>query len=192
MQKKDIPNAICWFRIALIPIVLFFLIASPLTAGIHPALRLFLSGLLFSIAITSDLIDGKIARKYNYVTDLGKFLDPIADKLLVLSVLVAFCGEGMIHSIWVILILIRELLITGLRLSAASKGAVIAANMWGKVKTTAQGLAIIAVYLLYIADALWHFDVFHLIAEGIFALIALYTCISAIPYIKACAPYLKG
>ncbi len=201
MQKKDIPNAICWFRIALIPAVLFFLIESNLTGWLDYWISVLISGILFGIAMISDMIDGKIARKYNYISDLGKFLDPIADKMLVLSVCVAFAGIGAfghIMLISVIAILLRELMISGLRLSAASNGVVVAANWWGKIKTTLQGISIGVTYTCLLANELigkFNLPGFWwilLIPEILFAINAIYTWISAIPYIKACAPYLKG
>ncbi len=201
MQKKDIPNAICWFRIALIPAVLFFLIESNLTGWLDYWISVLISGALFGIAMISDMIDGKIARKYNYISDLGKFLDPIADKMLVLSVCVAFAGIGAFGHIMLIsaiAILLRELMISGLRLSAASHGVVVAANWWGKIKTTLQGISIGVTYACLLANELvikFDFPGFWwilLIPEILFAINAIYTWISALPYIKACAPYLKG
>ncbi len=201
MQKKDIPNAICWFRIALIPLVLFFLIESNLTGWLDYWVSVLISGILFGIAMISDMVDGKIARKYNYISDLGKFLDPIADKMLVLSVCIAFAGIGKfghLMLISVIAILLRELMISGLRLSAASHGVVVAANWWGKIKTTLQGISIGVTYACILAAELIsqyqssEFWWILLIPEILFAINAIYTWISAIPYIKACAPYLKG
>lgn len=194
MQKKDIPNAICWFRIILIPFVLFFLVETNFTSWLPYWVSVLISGILFSIAMISDSIDGKIARKYNYISDLGKFLDPIADKMLVLSICVAFCGLGFSQVLLfsVILILLRELLVTGLRLSAASKGDVVAANWWGKIKTTLQGITIGATYVALLTGEFYSAWYIRLIPEGLFLITAVFTCISAIPYIKACAPYLKG
>ncbi len=201
MQKKDIPNAICWFRIALIPAVLFFLIESNLTGWLQYSTSVLVSGILFGVAMISDFVDGKIARKYNYISDLGKFLVPIADKMLVLSVCVAFAGIGAFGHIMlvsVIAILLRELMISGIRLSAASHGNVVAANWWGKIKTTLQGVSIGVTYLCLLLNEIapsigltnaWYLL---LIPEILFAINAIYTWISAIPYIKACAPYLKG
>jgi len=198
MKKKNIPNAICWFRIALIPAVLFFLIESNLTGWLQYSTAVLISGILFGVAMISDFIDGKIARKYNYVSDLGKFLDPIADKMLVLSVCVAFAGIGAfghLMLISVIAILLRELMISGLRLSAASNGVVVAANWWGKIKTALQGFSIGGAFVCLYLDELqvvpngWYLL---LIPEILFAVNAVYSWISAIPYIKACAPYLKG
>lgn len=198
MKKKNIPNAICWFRIALIPAVLFFLIESNLTGWLQYSTAVLISGILFGVAMISDFVDGKIARKYNYVSDLGKFLDPIADKMLVLSVCVAFAGIGAFGHLMlvsVIAILLRELMISGLRLSAASNGVVVAANWWGKIKTALQGFSIGGAFVCLYLDELqivpngWYLL---LIPEILFAINAVYSWISAIPYIKACAPYLKG
>lgn len=196
MQRKDIPNAICWARIALIPFVLIFLIPSPLTDAISYSVSVLISGIIFAIAMISDFVDGKIARKFNCTSNLGKFLDPLADKALVLSICIAFTGIDH-FSAWVtwstIIILLRELLVTGLRLSAASKGSVVAANWWGKVKTVLQAVTLGASFLcLYLAELYPEADCLYHVPSVLFLITAGYTCISAIPYIKACAPYLKG
>ena len=177
------------------------MIESNLTGWLQYSTSVLVSGILFGVAMISDFVDGKIARKYNYISDLGKFLDPIADKMLVLSVCVAFAGIGAFGHIMlvsVIAILLRELMISGLRLSAASHGNVVAANWWGKIKTTLQGVSIGVTYLCLLLNEIapsigltnaWYLL---LIPEILFAINAIYTWISAIPYIKACAPYLKG
>ena len=98
---------------------------------------------VFVIASLTDFADGHIARKYNMVTDFGKFLDPLADKLLVLAALCALTDKGIV-SVWIVFIItVREFVITGLRLVAAGSGVVIAASMWGKVKTVIQLIVII-------------------------------------------------
>ena len=94
--------------------------------------------LIFIVASMTDLIDGKIARKYNMVTNFGKFMDPLADKLLVCSALIALVEMGRIPSWIVIVIISREFIISGFRLVAADNGVVIAASYWGKFKTTFQ------------------------------------------------------
>lgn len=191
MKKQDIPNAICWFRIALIVPVLLFLIPSSLTEQM-PIASIVTSCALFAVAMISDSIDGKIARKYNFVSDLGKFLDPIADKMLVLSVLVAFAVRGNVSAFSVIAIMLREILVTGLRLPAASSGIVIPANIWGKIKTILQGISIFITYLCLILKAYTNAEALSVLPEVLFAAVAVFTWISAVPYIKACAPYLKG
>ena len=197
MNKRDIPNAICWFRIGLIPFVLLFLIPSELIENLMDySTAVLVAGIIFAVAMTSDFIDGKLARKYNATTNLGKVLDPLADKALVLSVCIAFTSIDL-FSAWVtwstILILLRELLVTGLRLSAASKGTVVAANWWGKIKTALQGITLFATFgCLYAGELLGKTGEFLAISEILFVITAVYTLISAIPYIKAIAPNLKG
>ena len=98
----------------------------------------YISLVIFIVASLTDLIDGKIARKYNMVTNFGKFMDPLADKLLVCSALIALVEMGRIPSWIVIVIISREFIISGFRLVAADNGVVIAASYWGKFKTTFQ------------------------------------------------------
>jgi len=100
------------------------------------------AAVLFEIASITDLVDGKIARKYNLITNLGKFLDSLADKMLVISVLIALVDTGRISSIWVIIIAFREFAVTGIRMLASAKGVVMAAKMIGKIKTVTQMIAI--------------------------------------------------
>ena len=105
---------------------------------------------LFCVASFTDFLDGYIARKYNQVTDFGKFVDPLADKLLVTSALVLFAEQGAFAGWMVCVILARELIITSLRVVAANKGRVLAATWTGKVKTCVQIGGIIVIYLYYI------------------------------------------
>ena len=120
--NKNLPNYLCITRIVLIPFVLLFLLDNPVVNGIPVYIRMLVSGAVFGIAMLTDMADGKIARKYNLVSDFGKFLDPIADKLLVVSVLMGFISVGLASSVAVILIVAREFFISGLRMQAAAKG----------------------------------------------------------------------
>lgn len=101
--------------------------------------------IIFSVASFTDFLDGKIARSTNCVTDFGKFADPLADKLLVMSAFICFVQLGITNAAVVMIILTRELAVTSLRLVASSKKIVIAANLWGKVKTVSQMLAVLFV-----------------------------------------------
>lgn len=134
----NLPNKLTVGRIILVPFfVALMLIDFPLN---HLAALL-----IFIAASLTDLFDGKIARKHNLVTDFGKFADPLADKILVLSALLCFVQNGYCDCVAVIIVLFREFAVTSIRLIAASKGKVVAANIWGKVKTVTQMIAIIAV-----------------------------------------------
>ena len=109
--NKNLPNYLCIIRIVLIPFVLLFLLDNPVVNGIPVYIRMLISGAIFGVAMLTDLADGKIARKFDLVSDFGKFLDPIADKLLVVSVLIGFVSVGLASSVAVVLIVAREFLI---------------------------------------------------------------------------------
>ena len=139
----NLPNKLTILRmIMIVPFVVFMLVPIGGAAGKWIALALFV------IASLTDLLDGKIARKYNLVTTFGKFMDPLADKLLVCSALICLVELGRIPAWIVIIIISREFIISGFRLGASDKGVVIAASWWGKFKTTFQMVMIV----LMIAD----------------------------------------
>lgn len=136
----NLPNKISIARIALIPVCLLFLhidIPSCQTIAL----------VVFILAAISDWLDGYLARRDNIVTNFGKFLDPVADKLLVLSTMIALCGLGRFPAWACVVVLFRELAVDGLRLVAVEQGRVIAAGPLGKIKTTLQMITLI-VYLL--------------------------------------------
>ena len=148
------PNKLSMLRIFLVPFVLLFLLPVHIFSFEPAAWNQFIAdygrifaGIIFVIASLTDFADGKIARKYNLITNLGKFLDSLADKMLVISVLIALVDLGRISSVFVIIIVIREFMVTGIRLIASEKGVVMAAAMIGKIKTTMQMTAII--YILF-------------------------------------------
>ncbi len=124
----NLPNKLTILRIALVP----FFVAAML---INIPFRYLVALVLFSVASLTDMLDGKIARKYGLVTNFGKFMDPLADKVLVMSALICFIPCFNLSSVAVIIIMAREFLVTSLRLVASSEGLVIAADKWGKIKT---------------------------------------------------------
>lgn len=144
----NIPNKLTVLRVILVPI--FILVAY---IGIPGAIlgisnTFLVMNIIFIIASITDKLDGSIARKHNLVTDFGKFLDPIADKILVLSALIMLVEFGKIPAWIPIIVLFREFLVSGYRLVATqSSGKVIAANIWGKVKTVTQMIAIILMFI---------------------------------------------
>ena len=134
----NLPNKLTTFRVILIPFFVFFLLA-PYFEGYGNYIAL----VIFIVASLTDFLDGKIARKYNLVTNFGKFMDPLADKLLVCSALICLIALDRIPAWIVIVIISREFIISGFRLVASDNGVVIAASYWGKFKTTFQMLMII-------------------------------------------------
>lgn len=135
----NLPNKLTIIRVFLIP---FFVAALLYDRGGTYTMRL-IANALFIIASLTDLLDGKIARKYNMVTNFGKFMDPLADKLLVCSALICLIELGQLPAWVVIIIISREFIISGFRLVASDNGVVIAASYWGKFKTTFQMIAVI-------------------------------------------------
>ncbi|MDE5051568.1 CDP-diacylglycerol--glycerol-3-phosphate 3-phosphatidyltransferase [Niallia taxi] len=148
----NLPNKITVSRILLIPVFLVIMLADfswgeMTLLGVTLPVSHFVGALLFILASTTDWVDGYFARKYNLVTDLGKFLDPLADKLLVSAALVVLVNYDM-ASAWITIVIIsREFAVTGLRAILAGGGEVVAANMLGKIKTWAQIVAISALLL---------------------------------------------
>ncbi|MCI5494280.1 MAG: CDP-diacylglycerol--glycerol-3-phosphate 3-phosphatidyltransferase [Lachnospiraceae bacterium] len=138
----NLPNKLTIFRVILIPFFVFFLLA-PYFEGYGN----YIAVAIFIVASLTDLLDGKIARKYNLVTDFGKFMDPLADKLLVCSAMICLIENGKLAAWIVIVIISREFIISGFRLVASDNGIVIAASYWGKFKTTFQMLMIIVLIL---------------------------------------------
>lgn len=130
----NLPNKLTIMRTILIPFFLVALLCDRYYGGFVPYGN-WIALIIFAVASITDLLDGKIARKYNLVTNFGKFMDPLADKLLVSSALIAFIQLQRIPAWIVIMIIAREFIISGYRLVAADKGTVIAAGIWGKVKT---------------------------------------------------------
>ncbi len=134
----NLPNKLTLFRIILIPVFVFLLLINPESQ----ALRI-IADLVFVVASLTDLFDGKIARKYNLVTNFGKFMDPLADKLLVCSAMICLIATGQLAAWFVIIIVAREFIISGFRLVAAENNIVIAANIFGKIKTVCQMVMVI-------------------------------------------------
>lgn len=134
----NLPNKLTIARVIMIPFFVFFLLINPEST----ALRI-IADIIFIAASLTDMADGKIARKYNLVTNFGKFMDPLADKLLVCSAMICLIQTKQLAAWFVIIIVAREFIISGFRLIAAENGIVIAANIFGKLKTVSQMIMII-------------------------------------------------
>ena len=184
----NLPNKLTIFRIILIPICLWLLFAD------YVPYHYFFAMLAFIIASVTDTLDGRIARKYNLVTDFGKFMDPLADKMLVCSILICFIDLGFAHSIAIVCIIFREFAISSLRLVALSNGKVVAANIWGKIKTTVQMVAIVGMlFFAGLADcgAISGGDGLMLAFNLASWVMAGVTVISGVTYISANRHFLK-
>ena len=169
----NLPNKLTILRVIMIPFFVFFLLA-PFFDGYGNYIAL----VIFIIASLTDLADGKIARKYNLVTNFGKFMDPLADKLLVCSAMICLVDLKLIPSWIVIIIIAREFIISGFRLVASDNGVVIAASYWGKFKTTIQMLMIIfTIFNIYLEN-----DVLDVISNILVYVALALTVISLIDY----------
>lgn len=192
----NLPNKLTLLRIILVP---FFIIAMLVNFPFH----YLVAGCIFGVASVTDTLDGKIARSRNLVTDFGKFADPLADKILVLTALVCFLQVGLLGSfgaIPVIIVLFREFAVSGIRLVAASSGKVVAANIWGKIKTVSQMVGISVIFamqvVLEILGAMkvsigFVSEVFYYIGNGLIWLSTVFTLISGIIYLKDNISFLK-
>lgn len=176
----NLPNKLTLFRVILIPFFVFFLLA-PYFEGYGN----YIAVAIFIVASITDSLDGKIARKYHLVTNFGKFMDPLADKLLVSSALICLVALNKIPAWIVIVIIAREFIISGFRLVAADNGVVIAASYWGKFKTAFQMVTVI-VLILNIPG-----EVFAVIGTVLIYISLVLTVISLIDYIAKNKDVLK-
>lgn len=136
------PNRLSLIRVACVPVVTALILMDGLTWTAPAAL------IVFMLASATDWLDGWMARKYGLITNFGKFIDPVADKLLVVSAMTALCGRGLLPAWAVVIVLFRELAVDGLRLVAVEQGHVIAAGKLGKIKTVSQIVLILWLMLL--------------------------------------------
>ena len=139
-MKMNLPNQLTMLRILLIPVFMVVLYLG-FAGSTYVALAIFI------VASLTDLLDGKIARKYNLVTDFGKFADPLADKMLTTAALLWFVENGQMPAWALLIVIVREFAVSGLRMIAADKGKVIAAGWSGKVKTASTMVCIILMFL---------------------------------------------
>ena len=138
----NLPNKLTVLRVIMVPFFVFFMLT-----GVGGAANKWIALIIFCVASLTDMLDGKIARARNLVTNFGKFMDPLADKLLVCSAMICMIPLGKLQAWFVIVIIAREFIISGFRLIASANGVVIAASYWGKFKTTFQMLMVIVLIL---------------------------------------------
>ena len=188
----NLPNKLTVFRIFMVPVFLFlFCVPLPLS---DTALRIIIAA-VFAVVSLTDMIDGKIARKYNMITDFGKFMDPLADKFLVISACLGIIVKfDYIRPVFVwaaAIVIFREFAVTSLRMVAANKaGLVIAAAWLGKVKTTTQMICIICVLLEPVILPFKPFTEWHILSYVTTAVMVVMTLWSGIDYLIAYKPYI--
>ena len=168
----NLPNKLTVLRVLMVPFFVVFMLY-PLAGDASKYVAL----ALFCIASLTDFFDGYLARKHNLVTNFGKFMDPLADKLLVCSAMICMIKTGQLAAWIVIIIIAREFIISGFRLVAADAGIVIAASWWGKIKTVAQ----MAMIIVLLADFGGVFDV---IETGLIWVSLVLTVVSLVDYVK--------
>lgn len=193
-QNMNLPNKLTILRIILVPFCMFFIAFT----GMNDTAGRIIGLVLFSLTSLTDMLDGKIARKYNLVTDFGKFLDPVADKLLIigsyLAILVRYSSDKtfVTFMFWCLFIIFfRELAVTSLRMIVSSK-VVIAADIMGKIKTVSQMVAVIValvepiIYNLVGYSGTTYFGTYILVGIS-----AVATLVSGLNYFKAYWPYIN-
>ena len=184
----NLPNKLTLCRIILVPVFMIFVSLTEFGTETFNATWYLVAGIVFAAASFTDYLDGHLARKWNMVTDFGKFADPLADKLLTTVAFIYMMRDGVCSPVVLCIILAREFAVSGLRMVAAGAkdGKVIAANMWGKVKTVLQMLTIIfyffGISLTYGNTVLGNLDVW-LISYWLCWLVAAATAISGIKYL---------
>lgn len=176
----NLPNKLTVLRVCMVPVFVVFMLWN----GFGTASK-YVAAAIFILASMTDWLDGYLARKNNLVTDFGKFMDPIADKLLVCSAMICLVEKGALPA-WIVIIIIgREFIISGFRLVASDKGVVIAASYWGKFKTVSQMLMVI----LLILDL---GGVFHTIAQVLMWIALVLTVVSLADYMVKNRSVLSG
>lgn len=185
----NLPNKLTLLRVFMVPVFMVFAALGGYGTGDNNALMNLLACIVFAAASFTDFLDGNIARKQGLVTDFGKFADPLADKMLTTAALLYMMADGVCHPVVLAIILFREFAVAGVRCLAAADGTVIAANIWGKIKTVLQMVTII---LYYAAAALAPADAVGLVQLGtqiLCWLVAAVTLLSGVIYLwqnRAC------
>lgn len=183
----NLPNKLTVLRVILVPVFMLFLCVP---MGLSDTLVRVIAAVLFALTSLTDMLDGKIARKYNMVTDFGKLMDPLADKFLVFGAMLGilvYCADLRPIFVWAAaIVMLRELAVTSLRLLAASQsGAVIAAAWLGKVKTVTQVVCILCVILEPVVLPFPLFTQYHLLSYVTIAAMIVMTIWSGVEYFTA-------
>ncbi len=183
----NLPNKLTLLRVILVPFFIFFLLTDIVPLSAVWALVIFIA------ASITDFLDGHIARSRNLITNFGKFLDPLADKVLVISALVCFSDMGLCSAVPVIIIIAREFMVSGLRLVTAGEGVVVAAGIWGKLKTAFTMITIVLMLffaVLFGKDSGGYANWVTIIEQVLIWISTLLTIISGVQYLTAYKDYI--
>lgn len=183
-MKMNLPNKLTLLRVAMVPIFMVFAAWTKFGTVEFSRLWSLIAGIVFALASLTDLLDGKIARKYHLETDFGKFADPLADKMLTTAAFIYMVIDGVCSPVVLALTLFREFAVAGIRMVAAADHKVIAANMWGKVKTVLQMATILLYYFLTAAASGSDAFFVSLCTQVLCWAVAVVTVISGFIYIK--------
>lgn len=184
MGKMNLPNKLTLSRVIAIPIfIIYFVIGMKnshiINIGISIDSYRLIAAIIFVVASITDYFDGKIAREQNLVTDFGKLLDPLADKMLVVTALILLTENKEVHYLCTLVVVLRELTISSIRLVALERGIVIAASIWGKLKTSSQMVALVLIlFNFYTINAFCYY-----LTYGLFYLSTIFVIISLADYI---------
>ena len=184
MGKMNLPNKLTLSRVIAIPIfIVFFVLGMKnthlMSVGVSIDLYRLIAAIIFVAASITDYFDGKIAREQNLVTDFGKLLDPLADKMLVVTALILLTENKEVNYLCTLIVVLRELTISSIRLVALERGIVIAASIWGKIKTSSQMVALVLIlFNFYTINVFCYYFTY-----GLFYFSTLFVIISLVDYI---------
>ena len=198
-KKMNLPNKLTLFRVALVPAtVVLLLFPGIFGKGEHAGdFACLAAAVAFSVTSLTDMLDGKIARKYNLITNFGKFMDPLADKFMVFSVLIAMCVSDLFEPFHTVLafvtivVILRELAVTSMRLLARDKGRVIAAGWSGKVKTVSQILFLLSMMLEPCIANFLGVTNYHIVSWVTMIFMTFMTIYSGLEYFSAYRKYIS-
>lgn len=174
----NLPNKLTLLRILLTPVFMVFAALGRYGTPACNTRMLLAAGIVFALASITDYLDGNLARKHNMVTDFGKFADPLADKMLTTAAFLYMMADGVCSPVVLAIVLFREFAVAGVRMLAAASGTVIAANMWGKVKTVLQMLTILFYYFAAAFGGPTDIGAVQLITQGLGWAVAAVTALS--------------
>ena len=179
----NLPNKLTMMRVIMVPFFMVFAAMSHMGTPQFNATYALIAGILFAVASFTDFLDGYLARKNHLVTDFGKFMDPLADKMLTTAAIIYMVVDGVCSPVVLAIIMFREFAVAGVRMIAAESGTVIAANMWGKVKTVLQMVTIIFYYFTVALTGNVLGQTCASIAYWLCWLVAVVTAVSGIKYL---------